>query len=178
MVQALLNFFLIAIFVDIVLENSFFKENMVDEFFDRCQQCLDCFETLNPALESFFLVFYSTIQFLSVFILFKTLTFFINHEDPNLYDYVNSAGLFFSMLCVMYNLLFLTKMTDKTFQSMQSLGRQIQERLLVTREKTERQSLKYLMKRVEMLKPLNACGYFDIAKTTLTSMVSVRYANN
>ena len=73
--QTLLNFFLIAIFVDIVLENSCFKENMVDEFFDRCQQCLDCFETLNPALESFFLVFYSTIQFLSVFILFKTLTF-------------------------------------------------------------------------------------------------------
>ena len=175
MVQTLLNFFLITIFVNIILENSCFKENMVDEFFRRSRKHLDCFETLNPALESFFLVFYSTIQFLSVFILFKTLTFFINHEDRNLYDYINSTGLFLSMLCLMYNLLFLTKMTDRTFQSMQSLGSQIQERLLVTREKTERQSLKYLMKRVEMLKPLNACGYFDIAKTTLTSMVSVRY---
>ena len=33
----------------IILENSCFKENMVDEFFHRSRKHLDCFETLNPA---------------------------------------------------------------------------------------------------------------------------------
>ena len=177
-VQVLLTFSVTVVFVTVILENgSRFNENIVGDFFTRCQQCLDSFGTLESSLGAFFLVFYSCIQFLSVFIIFTTLTRFIRHSDLNLYDYVTSGGLFLFMLCLMYNLLFLTKMTDRTFQSMQALGGQIQERLLVTREKTERQSLKYLMKRVEMLKPLNACGYFDIAKTTLTSMVSVRYHN-
>ena len=71
-------------------------------------------------------------------------------------------------------LITLTNSVDETNERIKSLGREIQEKLLVTEETQERRYLKFLRQRVNDLKPMNASGYFTIDKTTLTSMLSVR----
>ena len=50
----------------------------------------------------------------------------------------------------------------------------IRSRLLVSTVKEERQQLKYIIQRIEAMGPISARGYFEIDKTTLTSMLSVR----
>ena len=49
-----------------------------------------------------------------------------------------------------------------------------QDSLLVSTVKEERQQLKYIIQRIEAMGPISARGYFEIDKTTLTSMLSVR----
>ena len=68
----------------------------------------------------------------------------------------------------------MTNSVDETNERIKSLGKEIQEKLLVTEETQERRYLKFLRQRVNDLKPMNASGYFTIDKTTLTSMLSVR----
>ena len=68
-----------------------------------------------------------------------------------------------------------TEVIDQAFQDLQYLRRQAQEKLLYSSEKSERNQLKFLLRRLEMMGPMNGCGYFGIDKTTLTSMLSVRY---
>ena len=67
-----------------------------------------------------------------------------------------------------------TEVIDQAFQDVQYLRRQAQEKLLNCSEKSERNQLKFLLQRMEMMGPMNGCGYFGIDKTTLTSMLSVR----
>ena len=54
------------------------------------------------------------------------------------------------------------------------MKRQAQDSLLLSAVREERQQLKYIIMRIEGLGPISARGYFDIDKTTLTSMLSVR----
>ena len=68
----------------------------------------------------------------------------------------------------------LTNSVDKTNACTKALGKEIQEKLLVTDDKQERRYLKFFKQRIDDLKPMNGSGYFIIDKTTLTSMLSVR----
>ena len=38
----------------------------------------------------------------------------------------------------------------------------------------EKKHLEHIMKRIELLRPMSACGFFEIGKSTLTGMLSVR----
>ena len=67
---------------------------------------------------------------------------------------------------------------DSAYESLQVVKMKIQENLMITFEKSERQELKFLLETVKALRPMNACGYFEISKSTLTSMLSVRYKNS
>ena len=58
---------------------------------------------------------------------------------------------------------------------MELLFRKAQDQLLVTRNKEDRRFVKYIIQRINCLRPMNACGYFEIDKATLTSMLSIRY---
>ena len=71
-------------------------------------------------------------------------------------------------------LITLTNSVDKSNECIKALGKEIQEKLLVTEEKRERRYLKFFKQRIDDLKPMNGSGYFTIDKTTLTSMLSVR----
>ena len=68
----------------------------------------------------------------------------------------------------------LTNSVDKTNECIKALGKEIQEKLLVSEDKQERRYLKFFKQRIDDLKPMNGSGYFTIDKTTLTSMLSVR----
>ena len=41
--------------------------------------------------------------------------------------------------------------------------------------KKDRMALKLLISKIDDQKPMNACGYFSIEKSTLTSILSIRY---
>ena len=68
----------------------------------------------------------------------------------------------------------LTSCLDSAHQCLVNMKRQAQDSLLVSTVKEERQQLKYIIQRIEAMGPISARGYFEIDKTTLTSMLSVR----
>ena len=71
------------------------------------------------------------------------------------------------------NLNVLTRHIDQAFQSLQILKRRILEEYFQSTDE-KRHEYFYLLKRVEMLRPMSGDGYFEITKTTITSMISVR----
>ena len=80
------------------------------------------------------------------------------------------------MVCIhISNLTVLTRHIDHAYQSLQILKRRILEEYLSSPDDDTRHRYFYLLKRVEMLKPMSGDGYFEISKTTITSMVSVRF---
>ena len=74
----------------------------------------------------------------------------------------------------MLSLLALTFTVESASDSVQNLLERTEERLLRTREKSERQKLKYEIRKLTKLEPMTGGGFFQISKSTLTSMLSVR----
>ena len=68
----------------------------------------------------------------------------------------------------------LTFTVESALDSVGNLIERTEERLLRTREKSERQKLKYEMRKLSKLQPMTGGGFFQISKSTLTSMLSVR----
>ena len=79
--------------------------------------------------------------------------------------------------CNILNLVALTFTVESAHDSIQNLLRKSEERLLRTREKSERQKLKYETRKLSKLELMNGGGFFEISKSTLTSMLSIRYTN-
>ena len=79
--------------------------------------------------------------------------------------------------CNILNLVALTFTVESAHDSIQNLLRKSEERLLRTREKSERQKLKYELRKLSKLELMNGGGFFEISKSTLTSMLSIRYTN-
>ena len=72
------------------------------------------------------------------------------------------------------SLVALTFTVESALDSVGNLLERTEERLLRTREKSERQKLKYDMRQLSNLEPMTGGGFFQISKSTLTSMLSVR----
>ena len=68
----------------------------------------------------------------------------------------------------------LTNTVESAYDSVQNLLEGTEERLLRTRDKSERQKLKYEIRKLSKLQPMTGGGFFTISKSTLTSMLSVR----
>ena len=88
--------------------------------------------------------------------------------------FVGTIGQWVNIFFVIFALLIITGAIDDSFESLQGLKRHIQEQLLKSNEQLEKSRMNYLLQRIEDAKPMNACGYFEIGKSTLTSMLSVR----
>ena len=74
----------------------------------------------------------------------------------------------------MLALMALTLTVESAYDSVQSLLGRTEEKLLRTTEKSERQKLKYEIRKLSKLQPMTGGGFFTISKSTLTSMLSVR----
>ena len=109
--------------------------------------------------------------------IFVTFLFFSNFYAMlflGLSGYINIVCFLLQFFVNTYLSKSVTESIGKSFECVKKLKSEAQEILLVTTEKKDRQYLKYIIKRIEDLQPMNACGYFIIDKSTLTSMVSVR----
>ena len=82
---------------------------------------------------------------------------------------------FFISGTFLINMTTLTFMVESAFDSVRDVLRRKEERLLRTRDKFERQKLKYEIRKLSKLEPMTGGGFFTISKSTLTSMLSVRY---
>ena len=163
-------------FVSILLKNFHDKcVNVYEEFIQNCNNCLKLYEKLSESFENYFFAIYSATQLNSIFFVFITLSSLFKKKDIANADLILCCGSFIQMSSGIYCLIIGTGAIDQAFQDLQYLRRQAQEKLLYSSVKAERQHLKFLLQRIEMLGPMNGRGYFGIDKTTLTSMLSVRY---
>ena len=74
----------------------------------------------------------------------------------------------------MLALVALTLTVESAYDSVQNLLERTEEKLLRTRDKSQRQNLKYEIRNLSKLEPMTGGGFFTISKSTLTSMLSVR----
>ena len=83
-------------------------------------------------------------------------------------------GIWGTIFAVVFALNILTGEIENSIEKLQGLKRPIQEKLLQCPGEVEKAQMIYLLQRIEDTKPMNACGYFEIGRSTLTSMLSVR----
>ena len=138
-------------------------------------KCIDEFEAFSKALTFFLMIYFMFNQSFAIFYIFSV---FITVMRPNVLDIKGALpgmigqGIF--IIFVIYALIVITGSIDASFEKLQGLKRPIQEKLLRSNEESEKSQMNYLLQRIEDTKPMSACGYFQIEKSTLTSMLSVR----
>ena len=90
------------------------------------------------------------------------------------FPYCGVIGQGIFIIFVIYALIIITGAIDDSYENLRGLKRPIQEKLLRSNEEAEKSQMNYLLQRIEDVRPMSACGYFEIEKSTLTSMLSVR----
>ena len=148
--------------------------NTYEEFIQNCQNCLKLYEELSKSLEYYFFLSYFLSQLWLIFIIFFSMSSFLKKKDISNAELILAGGQVITIGSAIFCMITQTEVIDQAFQDVQYLRRQAQEKLLNCSEKSERNQLKFLLRRMEMMEPMNGCGYFGIDKTTLTSMLSVR----
>ena len=124
---------------------------------------------MNKSLELFCLCFFSYYQIILIFQCTHTFDHLLQ-SDFN----ITSIGKMSTILGMILNVMILTSAMKSVYDSLLVVKEKIQEKLLVTFDKEDRQHLKFLLEKVKLLGPVNACGYFEITNSTLTSMLGVR----
>ena len=159
-----------------VLLNHFQKETKKknEDLVQKIEKCLNIFESLTLSFEHFFLLYFSLVQFFTIFMTFLFLRSFYLFATFSFQGVLIFISFVANIACNINLLIYLTNSVNETNNCIRALERELEETLLLTEEKQERQYLKYLRRRFKDLKPMNASGYFTIDKTTLTSMLSVR----
>ena len=179
-----------SIVVEMVLKDfSADCEKKTIRFENTCRNLLSDYEKLEKALGNFFLCQFTSTQLVLVLCTFLRkvvielkqnilrIFFYSISEFFTEADNVSKLSSFFNnllMVCMhSSNLNVLTRHIDQAFQSLQILKRRILEEYFQSTDE-KRHEYFYLLKRVEMLRPMSGDGYFEITKTTITSMISVR----
>ena len=144
------------------------------DFLARCTSCINLFESFSESFQYFLFLFFFATQLLNIFVTFLFFSNFYAMLSLGLSGYINIVCFLLQFFVNTYFAKTVTESIGKSFKCVKKLKSEAQLILLVTTEKKVRQYLKYIIKRIEDLQPMNACGYFIIDKSTLTSMVSVR----
>ena len=148
------------------------------------------YQKLSAAFSYFLFLFYFILQLLSIMHIFLSISKFVQKET-SFPEYVMFSGFMLSLGEVgnkkngksisqnssggqVLSLVALTFTVESALDSVGNLLERTEERLLRTREKSERQKLKYEMRKLSKLQPMTGGGFFQITKSTLTSMLSVR----
>ena len=145
-----------------------------EDLLQKSKKCLQLFEKLTLSFSNFFVLYFTLIQCYSIFMTFLFLQALPIIITFTLQGFLFLFGFVTSLVSNIIWLNTLTNSVDKTNECTKALGKEIQEKLLVTEDKQERRYLKFFKQRIDDLKPMNGSGYFTIDKTTLTSMLSVR----
>ena len=145
-----------------------------EDLMRKSKKCLQLFEKFTLSFSNFFVLYFTLIQCYSIF-----MTFLFIQALPIIITFTLQGFLFLFgfVTSLVSNIIWLNTLTnsvDKTNECTKALGKEIQEKLLVTEDKQERRYLKIFKQRIDDVKPMNGSGYFTIDKTTLTSMLSVR----
>ena len=155
-------------------QNDSMKKNV--SVMEKCKTSLILHESLTKCFSYFFVCYFFILQLFSIFVTYLFLST-VSHFTFTLYHILNFIGFILQLSCNSIWLVSLTNSISKCSECIKDLKRELEETLLCTEQKKERQYLKYLIKRIRDLQPMHACGYFLVDRSTLTSMLSVRYQN-
>ena len=132
------------------------------------------YENLSHGLKNFLLIYYFIMQSFLIMFIFFTFSSAIKKTSLNSNDIMMMAGAFLNIAPMTYTLVSLTNSIEECFGCIENVKQEALEKLLICHDKAKRQLLKYLIQKIDYLKPMNARGYFTVDKSTLTSMLSVR----
>ena len=168
---------------------KFIKDSEKEKNYDVCLH----YEQLSTVFSPFLMLFYTLLQWLTIITSFASIFKLVNQDSTESTEYFFFFGyalvigeeiLFLFSSSISYlislsgsytiNLMALTFTIESAFHCVQNVLRRTEERLLMTRDKSERQKLKYEIRKLSKLEPMTGGGYFEISKSTLTSMLSVR----
>ena len=141
--------------------------------FKECKKCLDMYNSFSKSFRVFFFVYFIFNQIYSIFYIFYVFTKLMKP----VYIWGALMGVVSQSVqtaFVIFALNSTSSAIDESFESLQNLKIPIHERLLQCPGEEEKAQMNYLLNKIEDVKPMNACGYFEIGKSTLTSMLSVR----
>ena len=137
--------------------------------------CVTLYRKLSECLSSYFFVFISLTQVLSVAYAFLSFSQFLSDPDTaSNNDYFMLAGRVISLLGNILNLTGLVCAVESTLASVNKLREILEDKLEVETRRDERRNIKLLLRKVRSLGPMTACGYFEISKNILIGMLSVR----
>ena len=63
---------------------------------------------------------------------------------------------------------------ENAYSAVKNIGQRLQEELRTTKGEQARQEIKYLIGKVNNIRPASACGYFTIDRSCLMGMLSNR----
>lgn len=138
-------------------------------------QILSSYEDLSIAVADFLIYYFISVQSFTIFNTFTYISTLFVEDDLDYKLIIFYGGSCITIFSLLFNLIILTSSIDEAFQNVKVLKRNIIEKLrqsILT--ESERLELNYFKDRIDMMRPMSASGYFDIDKTTLTSMLSVR----
>ena len=163
-----------SLMISILFENFNIKCKLALDILDF-KNCIKIYRDLEESLRTSFFCHYTIMQLQTISFIFVFLTNYLDKAPSNTFQgYMEILGYVMSIVGLIYILICLTESTNRTFDTVQKLREEIIEKLGKAKINEEVQQLEYLKNKFELLKPMNASGYFDIEKSTLTSMLSVR----
>ena len=118
-------------------------------------------------------VYYVLCQVHCVVMGHKLMTFFKHGLTSNVFA-LSAFGYFCGLLAFALVLIALTEAFDKAYQALQDFKEKLKDQLCTTNGIPERRAIKCQISKIDDIRPMNACGYFVIEKSTLTSMLSIR----
>ena len=143
--------------------------------FEDYKQILEIFAFFSNSFKTFLLVYFTFNQIYFVLYSFSTLSISM------ITDHFSEEGALMAVLAIWGQVMsaifafdIFTGEIENSFEKLKGLKTPIQERLLQCPGEVEKAQMNYLLQKIEDVKPMNACGYFEIGKSTLTSMLSVR----
>ena len=163
------NFVIKTILHDFVKKS---KQDFHDNFVKDTLDLLSQYEALKKSLNKYLLLFYSAIQSEAIFSIFYTISRYSKEEGLDNYEL---SGSILTISSAIVNLAVLTSALDEAYQAILTIRWKIYEELSMTpKDLEETRQLEYCKNMAELVRPMTASGYFEIDKTTLTSMLSVR----
>ena len=143
--------------------------------FKKILEVIKLYEIIDKALGIFLFIFVATCGILIIFLTFLSFSSFFMKTDPDLSDLLFFVGLIFVSLSYILNLMGIMFSCDDAFKHLKQLKKRIEKEIWQTREPGRMADLKYTLRLMDDIEPLSACGYFSITKSSIISMVSVRW---
>ena len=143
--------------------------------FEGYKKNLEIFSLFSKSFKTFLLVYFTFNQIYLVLYSFSTLSILmLRNYFSNEGAMMAVSAIWGQVMSATFAFIIFTGEIENSFEKLKGLKTPIQERLLQCPGEVEKAQMNYLLQKIEDVKPMNACGYFEIGKSTLTSMLSVR----
>lgn len=171
-----LGWFLPILIVAIFLQDLMNRVNgiSVSNFGPSVVKILEDYSNTHNSLQNFLLLWFTTLPCIVIFVLFMAFSSMMKSVDTSWEKAIADVSLIGGTICSFSSVLLFSGVLDETYQKMLCLRKKIHERLYNATDNAEVKLLEFCKNEAELVRPFNAAGYFEIDKTTWTSIMSFR----